>query len=152
MGTELRATAAPDLGTATGWVGFRLDDLFGAQIGKIVAIYGDVGTRRPVWLAVKRGRFGGRHTCMPVNDVVAGAGHAWVPLERRLVRSAPEVEPEHGLTRLQEQALAEHYRFEARLAEIGSGGATDVTCELVPAGDAAREAWEHRTKGLSLWE
>jgi hypothetical protein len=40
-------------------------------------------------------------------------------------------------------------QIEARLAEIGSGGSTDVTCELVPAGDAAREAWEQRTKGTS---
>lgn len=124
----------PEIHEALTWIGNRVDDVYGARVGKIEDAYVDAESGAAVWLLVRLGRFGDEHTLVPCDDAVAGAGHVWVPLERRQVKSAPAIRPGDALTRAQDLAVAAHYGVETlRAAEIGEAEVT-----AVPAG-AARE-------------
>jgi sporulation protein YlmC with PRC-barrel domain len=109
IAAELRGGGKPSLNEALGWIGSRVDDIYGAGVGRIEDVWIDPGTGAPRWLLVKEGRFGGRSTLIPFEDATAGAGHVWVPYERDVVREAPEVQPGAPLTQELETALRAHY-------------------------------------------
>ena len=106
---ELRGASKPSLDEALGWVGSRVDDIYGAGVGRLEDVWIDPGTGMPRWLLVKEGRFGGRTTLIPFEDATAGAGHVWIPYERDVVRDAPQVQAGAPLTKQLESALREHY-------------------------------------------
>lgn len=106
---ELRGADKPSLDEALGWVGSRVDDIYGAGVGRLDDVWIDPGTGAPRWLLVKEGRFGGRTTLIPFEDATAGAGHVWIPYERDVVRHAPVVAPGAPLTQQLENALRKHY-------------------------------------------
>lgn len=109
IAAELRGGNKPSLNEALGWIGSRVDDIYGASVGRLEDVWIDPGTGVPRWLLVKEGRFGGRTTLIPFEDATAGAGHVWVPYEREIVRDAPEIEPGAPLTQQVEAALRSHY-------------------------------------------
>jgi hypothetical protein len=109
IAAELRGGSKPSLNEALGWIGSRVDDIYGAGVGRMEDVWIDPGTGAPRWLLVKEGRFGGRSTLIPFEDATAGAGHVWVPYERDVVRGAPEVQPGAPLTQELETALRAHY-------------------------------------------
>lgn len=109
IAAELRGGSKPSLNEALGWIGSRVDDIYGANVGRLEDVWIDPGTGVPRWLLVKEGRFGGRTTLIPFEDATAGAGHVWVPYERDVVRSAPEIEPGAPLTQHVEASLRTHY-------------------------------------------
>jgi sporulation protein YlmC with PRC-barrel domain len=113
---ELRGGNKPSLNEALGWIGSRVDDIYGANVGRLDDVWIDPGSGAPRWLLVKEGRFGGRTTLIPFEDATAGAGHVWIPYERDVVREAPEVAPGAPLTQQVEAALRRHYR-----AKTGTG-------------------------------
>ena len=106
---ELRGGSKPSLNEALGWIGSRVDDIYGASVGRLEDVWIDPGTGVPRWLLVKEGRFGGRTTLIPFEDATAGAGHVWVPYERDVVRDAPPIEPGAPLTQQVEASLRSHY-------------------------------------------
>ena len=109
IAAELRGGNKPSLNEALGWIGSRVDDIYGAGVGRLEDVWIDPGTGAPRWLLVKEGRFGGRTTLIPFEDATAGAGHIWVPYERDVVRQAPEIEPGAPLTHQVEASLRSHY-------------------------------------------
>lgn len=109
IAAELRGGSKPSLNEALGWIGSRVDDIYGASVGRLEDVWIDPGTGVPRWLLVKEGRFGGRTTLIPFEDATAGAGHVWVPYEREIVRDAPEIAPGAPLTQQVEAALRTHY-------------------------------------------
>ncbi len=113
IAAELRGGSKPSLNEALGWIGSRVDDIYGASVGRLEDVWIDPGTGVPRWLLVKEGRFGGRTTLIPFEDATAGAGHVWVPYERDIVREAPEIEPGAPLTQGIEAALRSHYSANA---------------------------------------
>lgn len=113
IAAELRGGSKPSLNEALGWIGSRVDDIYGAGVGRLDDVWIDPGTGSPRWLLVVEGRFGGRSTLIPFEDATAGAGHVWVPYERDVVRSAPEVQPGAPLTQDLETALRAHYAASA---------------------------------------
>lgn len=106
---EFRGEGKPKLNEALGWIGSRVDDIYGAGVGRLEDVWIDPGTGVPRWLLVREGRFDGRTTLIPFEDATAGAGHVWVPYEREVVAAAPEVEPGAPLTQHIEAALRTHY-------------------------------------------
>jgi hypothetical protein len=113
---QLRAMTGPTLDEALQWKGYRVDDIYGGQIGKlddIVEIDGE-----PRWLLVREGRFAGRHrhTLIPFDDATPGEGHVWVPYEREVVRSAPELKPGTRLTKRREETFSRHYQIQGSVA------------------------------------
>ncbi|MGI8727250.1 MAG: PRC-barrel domain-containing protein [Solirubrobacterales bacterium] len=106
---ELRGGNRPSLDQALGWIGSRVDDIYGASVGRLEDVWIDPATGVPKWLLIKEGRFGGRTTLIPFEDATAGAGHVWIPYERELVRDAPEIEPGTPLTQQLESDLRSHF-------------------------------------------
>ena len=113
IAAELRGGNKPSLNEALGWIGSRVDDIYGVNVGRLEDVWIDPGTGVPRWLLVKEGRFGGRATLIPFEDATAGAGHVWVPYEREIVAAAPEIEPGAPLTQQVEAALRSHYAANA---------------------------------------
>lgn len=98
-------------------MGYRVDDIYGGSIGKLADILVDV-QGQPRWLLVREGRFAGRHrhTLIPFDDATAGSGHVWVPYEREVVRSAPDVKSGSQLTERDEAAFRAHYQLQGSVA------------------------------------
>lgn len=90
------------------WKGRRLDEMGGAQVGKVEGQFVDDVTGRLEWLLARMGRFG--HYCLvPARDAVTANGRVWVPYTRDQIRRAPRVEPGKPLERDAEQAMLDHY-------------------------------------------
>jgi hypothetical protein len=104
---------------AKAWQGFRLDDVAGASVGKIEAIYVDEQGGRPEWLLARMGRFG-HHCLIPARDAVAAGEHVWVPYSRGDIRKAPRIEAGKPLDRAAELALLEHYGVGSQEAGRGA--------------------------------
>ena len=98
----------PDASAALGWVGQRIDDVYGGRLGKIEDVYVDGRSGEPVWLMVRLGRFGDDHVAVPAAEAVAGEGGVWIPYERQLVRSGGTLDPGRPLTRERDLELAGH--------------------------------------------
>ncbi len=113
IAAKLRGGSKPSLNEALGWIGWRVDDIYGAGVGRLDDVWIDPGSGSPRWLLVEEGRFGGRSTLIPFEDATAGAGHVWVPYERDVVRAAPEVQAGTPLTQEIETALRAHYSASA---------------------------------------
>jgi hypothetical protein len=77
---ELRGSTLPNLREALGWVGYRVDDLYGANVGRLEDIWVDPRDGTPRWILVREARrFGGRHTldtdlAHALREHFAGAG------------------------------------------------------------------------------
>ena len=65
------------------WIGHRLDDVYGARVGRVISE--DAG-----WLAVRLGVRGREQAVVPGWEAAAGAGHVWVPVTRDQIRTAPQ--------------------------------------------------------------
>lgn len=119
IAAELRGGNKPSLEEALGWIGSRVDDIYGANVGRLEDVWIDPASGLPRWLLVK-GRFGGRTTLIPFDHATAGAGHVWVPYEREVVRDAPELPTGARPTPAVEAALLAHYAGRAPGESIGS--------------------------------
>jgi len=144
IAAELRGGSKPSLNEALGWIGSRVDDIYGANVGRLEDVWIDPGTGVPRWLLVKEGRFGGRTTLIPFEDATAGAGHVWVPYEREVVRAAPEIEPGAPLTQHVEASLRTHYAANVP-SSISHGSAGRA-----PTGPTVEPATIGRRRGSAL--
>ena len=109
--------------------GHRLDDVAGANVGKVEGAYVDGDSGHVEWLLVRMGRFG-HHGLIPDRDAVGGVGRVWVPYTRDQIRRAPRIEPKAGLTKEGEIELLEHYGVGGdvgRAAEIRDAESDAVT-------------------------
>jgi len=120
MADEAATLERPSLQDVAGWKGHRLDELSGANVGRVDGAFVDAESGAPEWLLARMGRFG-HHTLVPARDAVEGVGHIWVPFTREVIRRAPKVDPVASLTANEERALLGHY---------GIGGAAGRAAEL----------------------
>jgi hypothetical protein len=114
------ALERPSRAEVEGWIGARLDEISGASMGKIEGAYVDAKTGLPEWILIRLGRFG-HHCVVPAREAVAGAGHVWVPWDRKSIRRAPQVQPGGPLNAEEELQLCEHYGIVE-----GTGRAADL--------------------------
>ena len=101
-------SAPAPLKEALGWVGFRVDDMNGSRVARVEGIYVDAEDFEPVWVIVKVGRFG-KVTALPYGECADGPGRIWIAHGRKVVRSAPAIQPGKGLTREEELDLCDHF-------------------------------------------
>lgn len=127
-----------ELQEALDWIGYRVDDVYGARVGKVEDIYVDSETNRAEWLVAKLGRFSDQHALIPLADAVVGAGHVWVPYERDLIRRSPVGTTGAPLSQAQETSLLTHYGIAAgRRAELSKLTAESTTATSVSYGSQA---------------
>ncbi|MDQ3759749.1 MAG: hypothetical protein M3331_07400, partial [Actinomycetota bacterium] len=114
--------------------GHRLDEMGGAQVGRVEGSLVDGETGRLEWLLTRMGRFG--HYCLvPARDTVTANGRVWVPYSRDQIRRAPRVEPGKPLERDAEQQLLEHYG----IAKAEGGRGAELS-EREPGAETAHPA------------
>jgi hypothetical protein len=120
MTEEAQTEEAEDLTVAEvqSWVGFKLDEMGGATIGKVEGAYVDDESGKPEWLLARMGRFG-HHCLVPARDAVAAGGHVWVPYTRDQIRKAPRLDVGKPITRDTEQQLLDYYGIGT--GEVGRG-------------------------------
>lgn len=108
---HLHGADAPSLDEARTWVGNRVIDSFGRGIGRIDDVWVDAESGAPAWLLLRWGRFNGRLNLVPFEGATAGADQVWLPFERDLIRSSPEIGTREILTGSLGRQLRSHYRL-----------------------------------------
>jgi len=99
---------APTADEAFALKGHRLDEMGGAQVGRVEGQVVTKGTQRVEWLVARMGRFG--HYCLvPGRDAVVANGRVWVPYSRDQIRRAPRFEPSKEIDPEAEQTMLAHY-------------------------------------------
>jgi sporulation protein YlmC with PRC-barrel domain len=88
---ELRNMARPRLEEALGWIGLRVDDVYGIEIGELADVWTDQRTGEARWLLIHGAHLRVRRVVVPFADASGGPGEVWVPYERRTVCDAPAV-------------------------------------------------------------
>ena len=105
---ELHGTAAPGASEARTWIGNRVEDVYGAGVGRVEDVIVDAeGT--PSWLIVREGRFTVHEVVLPFEGAMGSQGHVWVPHSKELIKSAPALPPGGRIEGAYEQRLNEHY-------------------------------------------
>ena len=121
---------------ALGWIGFRVDDVYGGRLGKVEDVYVDGRSQAPVWMLVRLGRFGDEHVVVPVAGAVGSPGRVWIPHERQTIAGAARMAPGAPITREIDLALANHYDIlNEREQAIGSLPVAAISCVPALAGD-----------------
>ena len=93
MTLELRGSARPTLQQALRWIGSRVDDIYGASIGKLEDIWMDPDSGEPLWLLVRDGRIGGRHTLVPFAQAARAPATSGSPSSARSCAARPRYGP-----------------------------------------------------------
>lgn len=126
--------APADLEEALSWHGAKLDEMGGANVGRVAGVLVDGEDGAPTWLIARLGRFG-RHCAVPFELVAPGVGHVWVPYPRATIRAASEIDPSGGLSCADETALAAHYGIPDGTGRLGAIASRDGDeRSSVPAG------------------
>lgn len=107
---RLYGATRPGLAEARTWVGSRVTDSFGSGLGRLEDVWVDADSGDPAWLLLREGRFGGgKHKLVPFDGATAGGGQVWLPYERDVVRSSPEIGAQEILTAPLGERLRAHY-------------------------------------------
>lgn len=91
------------------WIGSTLTDTADHKVGTIEEIYFDEQTDRPLWMVVKTGLFGTRHSFVPLADATEVRGAVVTPYDKREVEHAPRIDPADDLSDEQVRALYRYY-------------------------------------------
>lgn len=107
---RLHGAVKPGLSEARTWIGSRVTDNFGSGLGRLEDVWVDADSGNPAWLLLREGRFGGgRHKLVPFDGATAGGGQVWLPFERAVIRSSPEIGAQEILTAALGERLRAHY-------------------------------------------
>jgi sporulation protein YlmC with PRC-barrel domain len=104
------------------WQGQDVVDMDGDKIGKLEETYVDTETDQPAFGAVQVGMIG-RHrwAFVPLQGATAGQDHLQVPVDKKLVKDAPSIEPKSELPKEQEQGIYAYYELPYHPPAGGSG-------------------------------
>ena len=100
------------------WIGRRVLDRRGEQIGDITSIYHDDRTGRPEWMRLSARRFGSVSPFVPIAGTTVEGGDLKVEFDQELIEGAPDVDVVEGvLGEEDERRLYRHYGFDADAAD-----------------------------------
>lgn len=120
---------------ALGWAGFRVDDVYGANIGTVEAPLVDRETGELVWLHVRLKGFVSRHVALPAQEITAGSGRLHLPYEREHVLRGPRVPATGRLSARHEHELCVFYDLEHTRGARGAAWERRTTaCRLTAPG------------------
>lgn len=127
--------ALPDRETVVSWIGSRVVDPDGAELGTVARLYADDATGTPEWLTVDD-EPGGAGLFLPLLDATSQGGEVRVAVRREAVERAPRLGAvDAGLRSEEEVQLYEHYGISYSRSEsdtvlpdpgasVGSAGGT----------------------------
>jgi PRC-barrel domain len=134
------SASPPSRAEAMGWVGYEVDEIGGAAVGRVHGFFVDAGSGEPAWLIASVGgrrglrlrRRQARLVAIPLRDCAGGGGRVWVAHGRDAIGSAPVVDPTRPLLREHELAICAHYGIGeqvGRAAEVAGRPEGAVTSE-----------------------
>lgn len=92
------------------WRDRDIVDAHGGKVGSIESIYYDTATQQPTFACVQVGIVGRRHlTFVPLQGATVAPQHVRVPIDKKLIKSAPSIDTDGELTAEEEPAIFEHY-------------------------------------------
>lgn len=101
-GTHAHAPSPDEL---LSWIGFKVTDENGHVIGRVEDVYAAGETAE--WLLVRHHR--SHHFLAPVGQAIGGNGQVFLPFDKELVESAPEVDSGAPASEFVVAAAREHY-------------------------------------------
>lgn len=113
---ELRSSAIPSADEARRWIGSRVDDIHGRQIGRVEEVLTDE-TAGLDWLLVRHSPSGDACSLVPLSEACRAPRRVWVRLDRRFVLASPTVRRLAQLREEQFAHLAHHYGVQPRRFE-----------------------------------
>jgi hypothetical protein len=128
--TEEPSAPPPSQTEALAWIGFELQEVDGASLGRVAGFFSDAESGEPTWLVAKLGRRRSRLVAVPIRDCAAAASCVWVAYGAKVIRTAPVVEPSRPLLREHELAISAHFAISegvGRAAEVAARTAGSVT-------------------------
>jgi hypothetical protein len=126
------AAPPPTLEQAKGWIGGRVDEIGGANVGQAHGLFIDAEDGKPSWLIARQGRLKGTLVAIPIADCAGGGGRVWTAHEREAIRTAPVVDPARPLLREHELTICSHYGIGedlGRAAEVAGRKEGSVTSQ-----------------------
>jgi hypothetical protein len=127
----------PSLAEAMRWVGARLTEVGGEEIGEVEGFYVDSGGADPVWLIAKLGkRRGTRVVAVPLAECAGHGGGVWTAQPGEALRRAPVVDPIRPLRREHELTICGHFGIGSRVgraAALSRRDDSEVTATPPPA-------------------
>lgn len=99
----------PNIDTVADWRGRRVVGSDGQAIGTFKEIYLDEDTDLPTWAAVGVGSLGIRRRLVPLMGAEPYDEAVRVPFDKRLVKSAPRIDPDGWVSGSERLALYRHY-------------------------------------------
>jgi hypothetical protein len=136
--TEAAAPPPPGVGEALGWIGARLTEVGGEEIGEVQGLFVDSGDAEPVWLIARLGkRRGTRVVALPMAECAGRAGAVWTAQPAETLRRAPVVDPIRPLRREHEITICRHFGIGSRVgraAALARREDDEVTATPPPAG------------------
>lgn len=139
--------ALPDRETVVSWIGSRVVDPDGAELGTVARLYADDATGVPEWLTVDDDPRG-PGLFLPLLDATSDGGQVRVAVRRSQVESAPRLGAvDAGLRSEEEVQLYEHYgisysrsQSESVLPDADASVGTSDPLETADAAPAATSA------------
>ncbi|ARJ03910.1 hypothetical protein GCM10010988_25850 [Cnuibacter physcomitrellae] len=96
------------------------------KLGKITGVLVDAVDGHPTWARTHVGTLVGHTVHVPLEDAAWEHDDVYVPFDKDLVRSAPKVDGDEGLTPEEEQRLRLHYAGPTEPVEPGTPRAERV--------------------------
>ncbi len=131
----------PSPAEASTWVGWGLDEVGGAPVGRVHAVFVDSESGEPAWLiaalehgGLLRSRRRAILVAAPLRHCAGAAGRVWIAHSREQLRGAPIVDPSRPLLRQHELAICAHYGIGERVgraAEVAGRPVGSVTAQPV---------------------
>lgn len=99
----------PSLTDARGWLGAKVTEINGSEVGEVQGFFVDEESQDPVWLLARLGRRRSRVVAVPLGGCAGAPFGVWVAQEGEKLASAPVVDPTRPLLREHELTICSHY-------------------------------------------
>jgi hypothetical protein len=111
-------TVGPD--QAQAWPGLDVFDREGNHVGRLTAIYAEIGAGEPRFGLVRTGLFGLRSVLVPLAGAFEEGGALILELGKEAIKGAPHLRRDEPLAPEIEDALYDHYGIEPPPTSGGS--------------------------------
>lgn len=123
------------------------------KLGRISQVFVDAADGHPTWAEIHSGALGRHTTYVPLHEATWENDDVHVPYDKELVKNAPRVDGEDGLTPDQEQELSRHYADVPASEEAAQPAHTAHPEKLDGTDDDSDDdASEHLDENGVLWE